>query len=106
MCIGAPMQIVESRGDHALCTDRGAVHDVDIRLTPDARSGDWLLVFLGAARRTITAEEAAAIADALAALDAVGQGETLDTFFGDLTAREPQLPEHMETARRKGAANV
>jgi hydrogenase expression/formation protein HypC len=80
--------------------------EVDIRLTPDVGPGDWLLVFLGAARRTITPDEAAAIADALAALDAAGQGETLDPFFADLTAREPQLPEHMETARRKGAANV
>jgi hydrogenase expression/formation protein HypC len=102
------MRIVALRTDQALCaqTDGDGLAEIDIRLVPEVREGDWLLVFLGAARRIISAKEAHAIADALAALEAVMRGGSLDAHFIDLADREPQLPEHMEQARRDGAATV
>lgn len=102
MCIGQPMQVLSKDGDHAVCASANSNARVDIRLVPDAAEGDWLLVFLGAARRVMSEAEALAVADALSALEAAAHGDALDGYFADLSAG-PRLPEHMETARRAGA---
>jgi len=107
MCIGRPMQVCITNGyDLAVCEERGQRQKVDISLTPQAGIGDWLLVFLGASRQILSAEQAAEISDALAALEAVNRGDSLDGFFSDLSEREPSLPPHMEAARRAGQKNV
>ncbi|WP_042694321.1 HypC/HybG/HupF family hydrogenase formation chaperone [Azospirillum sp. B506] len=81
-------------------SEDGAV--IDLSLVPDAGPGDWVLGFLGAARRLLEPEEAAQILDALAAMAAALDGERLDGAFADLTDREPTLPPHLEAARAAG----
>ncbi|MBP7339112.1 MULTISPECIES: HypC/HybG/HupF family hydrogenase formation chaperone [unclassified Niveispirillum] len=102
MCIGEPMEILEVRGENGWCAGRDGRLEVDLRLVPDAAVGDHVLVFLGAARRLVPEAEAAEMRDALAALEAVAAGRSLDGFFADLADREPSLPPHLEAARRQG----
>ena len=92
MCLGIPMQVLESGEFFARCIGRHGEARIDLLLVGEQPAGTWLLTFLGAAREIIDAERAAAIDAALAALAAVGRGETdFDAFFADLN-REPQLP--------------
>lgn len=102
MCIGEPMKILEIRGENGWCVGRNGNMEVDLRLVPDVAAGGHVLVFLGAARRELSEEEAADIRDALGALEAVASGTSLEGFFADLDAREPSLPSHLEAARRQG----
>ncbi|MDX8128174.1 HypC/HybG/HupF family hydrogenase formation chaperone [Methylomonas sp. OY6] len=98
MCIGIPMQVIESRGDAALCEYRGQTTLIDMMLVGEQVAGTWLLVFLDAAREVISAERAAQIADALEAMRLAMQGETnFDHLFADLVDREPELPEFLRT---------
>lgn len=97
MCIGVPMQVIEANGFMARCTARGGEHAIDICLTSDAQPGDWVMVFLGAAREVISEDVARATIDALAALDMAMRGETdFDHLFADLVGREPELPGHLK----------
>lgn len=106
MCVGIPMRVEEVDGLVARCAVDGRLESVDLSLVPEARPGDHVLVFLGAARRLLDAEEAQLIADALKGLDALMAGEAdaaiLDSAFSDLTAREPQLPPHLAAAYAAG----
>lgn len=71
MCIGLPMRIVEIDDHQALAQGRGQRETVDLRLVGPCQPGDWLLVFLGAAREKLDATRAAEIN---AALDLLQQG--------------------------------
>lgn len=96
MCIGIPMQVVESRPDGALCAAADGTHLIDTALVGDVAPGTWLMVFLGAARETISEEAARQTGDALEALRRVLAGDhDIDHLFADLEGREPQLPEHL-----------
>jgi hydrogenase expression/formation protein HypC len=98
MCIGLPMQVVEQRGESALCLYRGEETVVDMMLVGEQPVGTWLLVFLYAAREVISEQKARQIADALEAMRMVMQGETqFDHLFADLIGREPQLPEFLKS---------
>ncbi|MFZ2168743.1 MAG: HypC/HybG/HupF family hydrogenase formation chaperone [Methylococcaceae bacterium] len=98
MCIGLPMQVVEPRGESALCMYRGEQTLVDMMLVGEQPSGTWLLVFLHAAREVISEQKARQIADALEAMSLAMQGETqFDHLFADLVGREPQLPEFLKS---------
>ena len=97
MCLGIPVQVVESGDYYASCRGRNGNCVVDLSLVGPQSVGTWLLTFLDAAREVIPAERAEAINAALNALDAVNAGETdLSAFFADLD-REPQLPEFLRT---------
>ncbi|MEW5963596.1 MAG: HypC/HybG/HupF family hydrogenase formation chaperone [Pseudomonadota bacterium] len=101
MCIGVPMQVVTIDGFTAQCVARDGVHAIDMTLAAEARPGDWVMVFLGAAREVISAEAAGATLDALEALELAMRGETgFDHLFADLVGREPELPEHLKPKRR------
>ncbi|MDO5604713.1 MAG: HypC/HybG/HupF family hydrogenase formation chaperone [Paracoccus sp. (in: a-proteobacteria)] len=95
MCIGVPARIIAVDGIAGRAED-GAL--IDLSLTPEARPGDWVLCFLGAARAVIPATEAAQISAALAGLAAVMAGGDAGDAFADLDAREPQLPPHLQAA--------
>lgn len=96
MCIGVPMQVITIDGLTAHCAGREGETAVDISLTSDARPGDWVMVFLGAAREVISEDAAQATSNALAALELTMRGETdVDHLFADLVDREPQLPFHL-----------
>lgn len=71
MCIGIPMCIVEIDGHQALVQGRGRRETVDLRLVGPCELGDWVLVFLGAARERL---DAARAAEVNAALDLLEQG--------------------------------
>ncbi|BAF86600.1 hydrogenase expression/formation protein [Azorhizobium caulinodans ORS 571] len=105
MCVGLPMRIESRSGHLAECSGPEGFARVDLALVPEAQVGDYVLVFLGAARRLIDALEARQIADALAALSAVMSGTSdagaLDRAFADLD-REPQLPPHLAAALAAG----
>lgn len=101
------MRIETIDGWSGRCRHGDALHDVDLALLPEARPGDHVLVFLGAGRRLLDANEAAQIAQALAAVEAVMRGDTtsIDAAFADLAGREPMLPPHLaaEFAARSAA---
>lgn len=99
MCIGIPMQVIETQGQVARCTGRNGEAQIDLLLVGEVAPGDWLLTHLGSARERIDAERAGQIGDALDALDAVLAGgdteQAMTLAFGDLIDREPQLPPHL-----------
>ncbi|MDP2902835.1 MAG: HypC/HybG/HupF family hydrogenase formation chaperone [Methylovulum sp.] len=98
MCIGLPMQIIEQRGESAVCLYRGEENRVDMMLVGEQPVGTWLLVFLDTAREVISAEKARQIADALEAMRLTMLGETrIDHLFADLVDREPILPEFLQS---------
>ena len=83
MCIGIPMQVLESDGRFALCEGRGERRRINTALVGEVSSGEWLLVFLDDARERIDALRAAEVN---AALDLVlgamqGRGADLDVDF-------------------------
>lgn len=102
MCMAIPMQVLRCAGTQAWCRDLdGQEVAVDCLLTGPLSPGQWVLTFLGAAREVVEADEAAAIASALEALEAMQAGSlvagsAVDAFFPDLAGREPQLPPHLQ----------
>ena len=97
MCLGIPLQVVESGEHFARCAGRSGEARIDTSLVGPQPPGTWLLTFLDAAREVISAERAAAIEAALAALAAAQTGATdFSAFFADLD-REPQLPEFLRS---------
>lgn len=104
MCIGLPMQVVESSAGYAWCEGMGVRRQVNTQLVGDQPVGTWLLIFLESAREVLSPEDAVKISDAVKAVDMVMQGQAvdpaaIDALFPDLVNREPQLPEHVLKAK-------
>ncbi len=95
MCIGLPMRVIEGDDLTALCERRGETQRVSMLLVGERPTGAHVLVHLGAAVRTLDAEEARLIDDALDGLAAAMRGENVDALFADLVGREPELPAHL-----------
>lgn len=94
MCIGIPMQVVETGDGYAWCEGMAQRRLIDTLLVGNQPVGTWLLVFLEAAREVLTATDAARITDAVMAVNRVMQGEAgIDHLFADLLDREPPLPD-------------
>lgn len=102
MCIGIPMQVRSVDQNRAYCV-RYSLNSVesqpelvDVSLVGKLNPGDWVLVFINAAREIISQDRARQVGDALKALEAVNSGDLtqLDGLFADLD-REPQLPAHL-----------
>jgi hydrogenase expression/formation protein HypC len=92
------MEVLRVEGLQAWCRDRdGSEVVVDTILTGPVSPGQWLLVFLGAAREIVSAEDAAKVSAAIDALDAalVGDTDRINAAFADLIDREPQLPDFL-----------
>ena len=105
MCLGVPVQVLHADGHVAWCRDRaGRESRVDLWLVGEQPPGAWLMVFRGAARSVVDADEAARVGDALDALDTLLQGRMpdLDAAFADLVDREPVLPEFLRAAAAQG----
>jgi hydrogenase expression/formation protein HypC len=77
MCIGIPMQVVETDGRFALCEGRGERRRVGTALVGQVAVGDWLLVFLDDAREQIDAERALEVNAALDLVLGAMQGTAL-----------------------------
>ncbi|GAB0150030.1 MULTISPECIES: HypC/HybG/HupF family hydrogenase formation chaperone [Marichromatium] len=95
MCIGVPMEVIESGPCWAWCVDGERRLRVDMRLVGEQPPGTWVLVFLESAREVMDAGEAQRVRDALLAMRLALDGESVDHLFADLIEREPQLPEHL-----------
>lgn len=96
MCLGIPMQVLESEGIVALCRSRGGDRRIDLSLVGEQAAGTWLLTFIDAAREVIDAATAERINAALDGLEAVMAGETdIARHFADLFERTPELPAHL-----------
>ncbi|WP_293762049.1 HypC/HybG/HupF family hydrogenase formation chaperone [uncultured Aquitalea sp.] len=103
MCLGIPMQVIAADGLMAECLHRGETEKIDLSLTGPAQTGDWLLVFAGAAREALSPAQAADILEALTALEAAMNGRfDPDVHLADLTRREPQLPPHLQAQLEAG----
>lgn len=61
MCIGLPLQVIETQPGHALCDGRGGPRTVRTALVGAVAPGDWLLVFLDSAIERLDAARAAEI---------------------------------------------
>jgi hydrogenase assembly chaperone HypC/HupF len=96
MCLGIPMQVIQTEGVFAWCDGRNGRQRINTMLVGDVVPGQWLLTFLDTAREAIDAERAALIDSALNALDRVAAGNgNFDDCFADLINREPQLPDFL-----------
>lgn len=102
MCVGIPMQVTAIDGIAATTSNGKHVEVIDLSLTPDAKVGDWILTFLGAAREVITPDEAHKISAALDGLRSLMQGGELGDAFADLEQNAPQLPPHLQAALDAG----
>ena len=93
MCLGIPMQVVESGEGYAWCEGMGERRLIDTLLVGDQPVGTWLMTFLDGAREVLSAEEAARIGAALQAVRLVMQGNAhIDHLFADLVDGEHPLP--------------
>ncbi len=100
MCIGIPMQVIESGFGYARCQGMGMTREVETLLVGDQPAGTWLLVFLNSAREVLSADDAEKISAAVQAVDLVMQQpdastvdlKALDALFADLIDHEPQKP--------------
>jgi hydrogenase expression/formation protein HypC len=107
MCIGLPMQVIESRPGVALCQGMGEQREVDTLLVGDQPAGSWVLVFLDSVREVLSPERALQITEALTALNLATRGETdLNHLFADLAEREPTLPPHLQPMPDEPASGV
>jgi hydrogenase expression/formation protein HypC len=97
MCIAVPMRVLSCDETSALCEARdGSQVRIDTLLVGEVQPGQWLSTFLGTAREILSEEQARLNLAALAALEAVMNGETdVDAHFADLIEREPQLPDFL-----------
>jgi hydrogenase assembly chaperone HypC/HupF len=84
MCIGVPMVVIETDGLIALCQGRGESRRVNVMLVDSVEPGCWVLTSSGNARRLLDPEEAALINEALDALAAALNGESLEGYFADI----------------------
>ncbi|CAN0626127.1 Hydrogenase expression/formation protein HoxL [Burkholderia multivorans] len=75
MCIGLPMQVVDAHDRHAWCVSRGERRRIDTTLVGPCAPGDWLLVFLDAARERLDADRAAEIDATLALIESACAGD-------------------------------
>jgi hydrogenase expression/formation protein HypC len=75
MCIAIPMQVLHAEPGHAWVTGRGEVRRVDTALVGESAVGDWLLVFLDAARESIDAQRAAEVNGLLDLLEGAMNGD-------------------------------
>ncbi len=108
MCLGIPMQVASlAASDAALCAEPGTpgrCRPVDVALLEQSPApGDWLLVHVGIAIRTLEAGEAQQIADALRAVTAAAEGQPFEHLIADLIDREPTLPPHLQSEADRGA---
>jgi hydrogenase expression/formation protein HypC len=100
MCIGIPMQVVDSGSGIAVCAGRGGSERLNCLMIGDPPVGTWVLAFQGTALRVIGADEAVQINAALDALQAVLAGDVdTDAHFADLVGRVPELPAHLRGSR-------
>jgi hydrogenase expression/formation protein HypC len=97
MCIGVPMQVIVVEDHTAIATVDGERRRISTLLLDGPLSvGAHVLVHGDRAVRTMAADEAALVADALRAVLAASDGHDFEHLIADLVDREPQLPDHLK----------
>ncbi|HYG91324.1 MAG TPA: HypC/HybG/HupF family hydrogenase formation chaperone [Azospirillum sp.] len=90
MCLGIPMQVLETNGILARCAGRGEERVVNLLLVGEVPVGGWVLVHIGNAVRELEEAEVTPLNDALDAILLASRGANVDHLFPDLVAaREP-----------------
>ncbi len=87
MCIGVPVQLIESNDLMALCRGRNGEEQVNMMLIGAQPEGRWVLNFLGSAREVLSEQDALNINKALDGLHAIMTGEAdvdIDSYFPGL----------------------
>ncbi len=88
MCIGLPVQVMESDGFIAKCKGRNGIENVNMMLVGEQQQGTWVVNFLGSAREVISADDAEKINLAFDALEKVmstnAEDIDIDSYFPDL----------------------
>ena len=91
MCIGIPVQVIESDEFTARCRGRNGEVTVNLMLVGGPQPpGTWLVNFLGSAREVMSEEDARNADMALDALSAVMSGEEdidFDRYFPGLESK-------------------
>jgi hydrogenase expression/formation protein HypC len=96
MCIGIPMQVIESNGLLAKCQGRGETRTLNLALLGEQPSGTWVLAFIDSAREVLDEKSAIMINAALDGAASILSGATdLTHHFPDLIGREPELPDFL-----------
>ncbi len=106
MCIGIPMQVIQTGFGFALCKGMGIQRKVDTLLVGEQPPGTWLLVFLNSAREVLSESDARKISDAVSAINLVmdqapgtsSDGlpeQTIEALFADLIDREIPKPDSL-----------
>ena len=88
MCIGVPVQIIQSNEFSALCRGRNGEERVNMMLIGPQPEGTWVLNFLGSAREVLSSSDARQIDLALDALEAVMRGDTdidIESHFAEIS---------------------
>lgn len=91
MCIGIPVQVIESGEFIATCRGRNGDEQVNMMLVGAQPEGTWVLNFLGSAREVLTEQEAQNIDKALDGLNAIMSGNSnvdIDSYFPGLGERQ------------------
>ncbi|TVP86790.1 MAG: HypC/HybG/HupF family hydrogenase formation chaperone [Thioalkalivibrio sp.] len=85
MCLGIPMQVLETGEFMALCERHGERRQLNMMLVGPQPVGTWVLALQDHAREVLTPEQARQVDQAVQSLEAAMRGETdLDGFFSDL----------------------
>jgi len=92
VCIGIPMQAIQTAPGRARVAGRGEVRDVDTTLIGEVEAGEWVLVFLDGARERLDPQRAQEMNETLDLVEAALAGRS---------AREPHftLPSEMDAAQ-------
>ena len=91
MCIGIPVQVIESGEFVATCRGRNGDEQVNMMLIGAQPEGTWVLNFLGSAREVLTEQDAQNIDKALDGLSAIMSGNSnidIDSYFPGLGERQ------------------
>lgn len=87
MCLGIPMQVIETDGLIARCAGRGEERMVNLLLLgEEVPVGGWVLVHIANAVQVLEEEELGPLNDALDALVMAMRGENVDHLFADIIA--------------------
>ncbi len=100
MCLGIPMQVGSLLSPSAVMANGIDISArprlIDTSLLEQAPAvGEWLLVHVNVAIRSMSAVEAKQVGDALQAVTAAASGQPFEHLLGDLIDREPELPAHL-----------
>ena len=74
MCVGTPVQVVQSGEVMSLCSGRNGDQDVNMLLVGQQPVGTWVIAFLGCAREVIDEQQAKDIDLALDGLQKIMDG--------------------------------